>query len=111
MRWSQEKIWAWYNARPWMRGCNYISYDCANRIDQWQALGSEKRFEIVEDELKLMRETGFNTVRLILEYVVWKEEHDFYRGSHRPYDPQEIAIIKDFCALADRDFAKKNQQA
>ena len=26
--------------------------------------------------LKLMQETGFNTVRLIIEYVVWKEEHD-----------------------------------
>ena len=37
--------------------------------------------------------------------------HDLYRGNHRPYDPREIAIIKDFCALADRDFAEKNQNA
>ena len=48
MRWSKERIWTWYNGRPWIRGCNYMSYDCANRIDQWQKLGSEKRFEIVE---------------------------------------------------------------
>lgn len=85
MRWSEERIWEWYNSRPWMRGCNYISYDCANRIDQWQALGSEKRFEIVEEELKLMQKTGYNTVRLILEYVVWKEEHDSFMERFERY--------------------------
>ncbi len=76
MRWTTEKIWEWYRARPWMRGCNYMSADCANRVDQWQELGFEERFQTTEEELKLMQKTGFNTVRLILEYVVWKEEHD-----------------------------------
>jgi len=76
MPWSKEKIWDWYNARPWMRGCNYMSADCANRIDQWQELGFDERFQTTEEELALMQETGFNTVRLIVEYVVWKEEHD-----------------------------------
>ena len=78
MRWSKERIWDWYNSRPWMRGCNYMSADCANRVDQRQALGFEERFKTTEEELKLMQKTGFNTVRLILEYVVWKEEHDSF---------------------------------
>lgn len=30
--------------------------------------------------------------------------HDLYRPSLRPYDPNEIEMIKKFCALADRDF-------
>ncbi len=85
MRWSDERSWAWYNNRPWMRGCNYMSYDCANRIDLWQALGSEERFGIVEEELKLMQKTGFNTVRLALEYVVWKEEHDSFMERFERY--------------------------
>lgn len=76
MRWSKEKAWEWYNSRPWFRGCNYMSADCANRVDQWQTLGFEERFQTTEEELALMQKTGFNTVRLILEYVVWKEEHD-----------------------------------
>ena len=75
-RWSKEKIWAWYDARPWMRGCNYMSADCANRVDQWQELGFEDRFKTTEEEFALMQKTGFNTIRVILEYVVWKEEHD-----------------------------------
>ncbi|MBQ2987780.1 MAG: cellulase family glycosylhydrolase [Clostridia bacterium] len=76
MRWSKEKAWEWYDSRPWLRGCNYMSADCANRVDQWQALGFEERFQTTETELALMQKTGFNTVRLIPEYVVWKEEHD-----------------------------------
>ena len=55
-----------------------MSADCVNRVDQWQALHFEKRLETTEEELKVMQELGFNSVRLILEYVVWKEEHDSF---------------------------------
>lgn len=75
-QWSKEKIWSWYNARPWIRGCNYMSADCANRIDQWQELGFEERFKTTEKELELMQETGFNSIRVILEFLVWDKEHD-----------------------------------
>ncbi len=77
-RWSEKKVWEWYNSRPWIRGCNYMSADCANRVDQWQSLGFEERFETTERELSLMRDLGFNSVRLILEYVVWRDEHDSF---------------------------------
>lgn len=78
MRWSKERIWQWYDSRPWMRGCNYMSADCANRVDQWQALGFEERLKTTDEELALAAKTGFNTIRIILEYVVWKEEHDSF---------------------------------
>ena len=55
-----------------------MSADCANRIDQWQQSGFEERFETTRRELALMRELGFNSVRLILEYVVWQSEHDSF---------------------------------
>ena len=74
--WSKERAWEWYNAHPWLRGCNYMSADCANRIDQWQESGFEERFETTEKEFALAKETGFNTIRIIMEYIVWKEEHD-----------------------------------
>jgi hypothetical protein len=62
-----------------------MSADCANRIDQWQELGFEERFKTTEEELRLMQKTGFNTVRLILEYVVWKEEHDGFMARFDRY--------------------------
>ncbi len=75
-RWSAERAWEWYNSRPWLRGCNYMSADCANRIDQWQELGFEERLKTTEAELALMQKTGYNSVRLIIEYEVWRSEHD-----------------------------------
>ncbi len=75
-RWSKERAWEWYNSRPWIRGCNFMGSDCANRIDQWQELGFEERFKTADEELALAAKTGFNSIRIILEYIVWKEEHD-----------------------------------
>jgi len=74
--WSKEKAWEWYNSRTWLRGCNFMGSDCANRIDQWQELGFEKRLETAERELALAAETGFNSIRIILEFLVWDQQHD-----------------------------------
>ncbi|MBQ8510957.1 MAG: cellulase family glycosylhydrolase [Clostridia bacterium] len=74
--WSKEKAWAWYNARPWMRGCNFMSSDCCNRIDQWQEFGFEERLATADVELELAASIGFNSVRMILEFPVWDKEHD-----------------------------------
>ncbi len=75
-RWSKEKAWKWYNSRPWIRGCNFMGSDCANRIDQWQAEGFEEKLETAKRELALACETGFNSIRIIVEYFVWEQEHD-----------------------------------
>ncbi|HNX36560.1 MAG TPA: hypothetical protein PKM57_18210, partial [Kiritimatiellia bacterium] len=72
--WTQEKAWEWYNAQPWIRGCNYMPASAANRVDQWQALDSEVRFEEMDRELALAESIGFNAVRLILAeegFGVW----------------------------------------
>ena len=36
------------------------------------------RYTVVttDKELALMAKTGFNSIRIILEYIVWKEQHD-----------------------------------
>lgn len=35
--------------------------------------------------------------------------HDLFRPSGRPYDPNEIELIKKFAAFADRDFERTHQ--
>ena len=77
--WTKERAWEWYNAQPWIRGCNYMPASCANRVDQWQEYGSEARFEEMEREMALMEKDGFNAVRIILGdmgFAVWRAEHD-----------------------------------
>ncbi len=77
-QWTKEQAWAWYNARAWIRGCNFMSSDCCNRIDQWQEFGFEERLETTDRELAVAEEIGFNSVRLILEFAVWDQEHDSF---------------------------------
>ena len=84
-KWSKEKVWEWYNERPWIRGCNYMSADCANRIDQWQEYGFEERLETTKRELALAAETGFNSIRIIPEYIVWEKEHDGFMERFERY--------------------------
>ena len=66
-QWSKEKAWEWYNSRPWIRGCNFMPSDCANRIDMWQEHDFEKHFATAEREIELAESIGFNSVRIILE--------------------------------------------
>jgi hypothetical protein len=40
-----------------------------------------------------------------IDFTKWF--HDLYRPNHRPYDPREIELIKEFCALADKDYAAR----
>ena len=75
-RWSREKAWEWKRNQPWWRGCNYMPANCANRIDMWQELDCEKHFAAADTELALARKIGFNTIRVILEFVVWDQDHD-----------------------------------
>ena len=77
--WPKEKAWEWYDSQPWIRGCNYMSADCANRVDQWQELGFEERWKTQEEELSLAESIGFNTLRLIFAeegFGVWYADHD-----------------------------------
>ena len=86
--WTREKAWEWYDAQPWIRGCNYMPASAANRADQWQELGSETRFEEVERELALAESIGFNAMRLIVEeqgFGIWLAEHDGFMARFERY--------------------------
>lgn len=84
-QWSKERIRKWYSERPWIRGCNYMSADCANRIDQWQSEGFEERLATTDRELELAAKTGFNSIRIVLEFLVWDKEHDSFMERFERY--------------------------
>ncbi len=83
--WSKEQAWEWYNARPWIRGCNFMGSDCCNRVDQWQELGFEERLVTADRELELAASIGFNTIRLILQFEVWDQQHDGFMARFERY--------------------------
>ena len=86
--WTKEKAWEWYAGQPWIRGCNYMPASAANRVDQWQELGCEERFEEVERELALAEEIGFNAMRIIVGvqgFGVWFADHDGFMERFERY--------------------------
>lgn len=62
-----------------------MSADCANRVDQWQEYEFEKRFETTKRELALMKEMGYNSIRIIPEFIVWVKEHDGFMERFERY--------------------------
>ncbi len=84
-KWSIKQINDWYDNRPWIRGCNFMSSDCANRVDQWQAYEFDKRLATADRELELAASIGFNSIRIIMEFFVWQDEHDSYMSNLERY--------------------------
>ncbi len=85
MQWSKERAWEWYNSYPWLRGCNFIGSDCANRRDMWQSYKSEEHLKTADRELAIAKETGFNTVRVILDFDVWYQEPESFMDIFEKY--------------------------
>ena len=75
-QWTKEQAWQWHRGQPWLRGCNFLPSDCCNRIALWQELDFERHLETADRELGLAAETGFNSIRVILEFIVWDQQHD-----------------------------------
>ena len=84
-KWSVNEINEWYDKRPWIRGCNFMSSDCANRVDQWQSYEFDKRLATTDRELALAHEIGFNSIRIIMDFYVWQDEHDSYMANLERY--------------------------
>ena len=84
-RWSKEKAWEWYNSRPWIRGCNYMGSDCANRLDMFQQYKSEEKLKTAERELALCQKIGFNTVRIWANFDVYYAEPESYMEIFEKY--------------------------
>ncbi len=77
-QWTKEEAWNWHNNRDWIRGCNFIGSDCCSRVDMWQSYKSKEHLATADRELALCKETGFNAIRIILDFEVWYQEPESY---------------------------------
>ena len=112
-KWSIAQINDWYDNHPWIRGCNFMSSDCANRIDQWQAYEFDKRLKTADRELALARDIGFNSVRLIMDFYVWQDEHDSYMANLERYlqttaknGISAMIVMANDCLVPKEDFIR-----
>jgi len=88
-RWTAEKAWEWYKKRPWPCGFNYVPSTACNTTEFWAAETFDE--PTIGRELGWAQGIGFNTCRVFVQYLVWKN------------DPEGLKVrIDRFLTLADK---------
>lgn len=88
-RWTKDEAWDWYSAHEWLVGFNYVPSTACNTTEWWQKGTFDP--ETFDRELGWAKETGFNTARCFIQYIVWKDDAE---GFKKRFDR--------FLAIADR---------
>ncbi|HAM36186.1 MAG TPA: 1,4-beta-xylanase [Elusimicrobia bacterium] len=70
--WSVEKANKWYASQPWLVGADYIPRTAVNQLEMWQAETFDP--ETIDRELGWAQGIGFNTVRVYLHSLAWKQD-------------------------------------
>lgn len=76
-RWTKERAREWSERTGWRSGCNYIPATAINQIEMWQASTFDP--ETIDKELGWAEELGFNTMRVYLSSVVWRNEAESFK--------------------------------
>ena len=74
-RWTEEKAWEWWNAQPWLVGCNYVPSQTPV-LSMWKDDTLEEMMPSLESELALAASIGFNTVRISFPFNSWYYERE-----------------------------------
>ncbi|MES2332127.1 MAG: 1,4-beta-xylanase [Bacteroidota bacterium] len=75
--WSIEKAQAWYATHKWLSGSDYIPSTAINQLEMWQA----DTFDpiTIDKELGWGEDIGFNTMRVFLHSVAWKQDPEGFK--------------------------------
>lgn len=73
-KWTRERANAWWDARPWVCGANFLPSSAVNFLEMW--MGPTFDRDGIKRELALAAETGFNSVRTNPHFLVWKHDRD-----------------------------------
>ncbi len=77
-RWTTERIDQWAVDHGWLVGNNYVPANAINQLEMWQ--GNTFSPKLIDKELGWAEDLGFNTLRVFLHYLPWKEDKaGFYR--------------------------------
>ena len=71
-RWTKEKAKKWYKKQGWLVGANYIPSTAINQIEMWQSSTWDP--ERIDKELGWAEDIGYNTLRVFLHDLVWKDD-------------------------------------
>jgi hypothetical protein len=88
-RWPVEKANAWLDHHGWLVGCNFTPSTAINQLEMWQAATFDEA--TIDRELGMAEGLGFNSVRVYLHDLAWKEDPEVF-----------LKRVDQFLALAAR---------
>lgn len=82
-RWSAEKAAEWYNKHAWISGADYLPATAINQLEMWQA----ETFDTatINKEFGWAEAIGFNTMRVFLHSLAWKEDPQGFKNRMTQY--------------------------
>ena len=75
--WTAEKANTWYSQHKWLSGANYIPATAINQLEMWQADTFDPA--TIDKELGWAESIGFNTMRVFLHSVAWKQDPEGFK--------------------------------
>ncbi|MDR0730750.1 MAG: hypothetical protein LBF63_03715, partial [Treponema sp.] len=106
--WSTAKANEWYQGKEWILGFNYVTSTAVNSTEMWQ----NESFDVfaIEKELALASRYGYNSCRVFLQYLVWREEgvvflrnFETFLGIAGKNGITVLPILFDDCAFAGKE--------
>lgn len=76
-RWSAEKVQKWYAEHSWINGANFIPSTAINQLEMWQADTFDP--QTIDRELGWAENIGFNTMRVYLHSLAYKQDHEGFK--------------------------------
>lgn len=83
MRWSVEKIAAWYEQSPWIVGANFGPSTAINQLEMFQADTFD--LETIDRELAWAESLGFNSMRVFLHHLLWEQDKEGFLQRFEQY--------------------------
>lgn len=72
IRWSEAQANQWYQKKGWLVGVDYTPRTAINQLEMWQAESFDP--ETIDQELGWAEELGFNSIRVFLHDLLWKQD-------------------------------------
>ncbi len=109
LRWTTEKASEWHQNQPWLVGFNYVPSSAVNDTEMWQ----KETFDLptIDRELAWAQGIGFNSCRVFLQYIVWKQDPTGFKKRFsqflaiaKTHGIKVMPVLFDDCAFdANRD--------
>lgn len=103
--WDSQRVIHWYGKNGgWSAGFNYVPSYAVNTTEFWAKETFDSK--VIDRELRYGSEIGFKTIRVFLQYIVWKDDPKGFKNRFnrfldiaKKYNYKIMPVLFDDCAF------------